>query len=149
MVEFARILFPVDLSGVGEKIAPYVSMMANRHGAKLDVLHVLEMFAGYTGMVEPHVDVAKLEEDMHERAAQKLGKIAAEHFSELSDVSKVVLKGRPGRQIRDYAKQNNIDLIIMASHARKGLDYAFFGSVAHKVARNSEVPVLLINPSKV
>ncbi len=147
MEQFARILFPVDLSGIGEKITPYVRMMINCHKAKLDVLHVLEMFSSHGGMVEAQIDVDKLTEDLFEIAERKLGQLVADHFSDLSDVSKIVTKGRPGEQIRDYAKQNHIDLIIMASHARKGLDYAFVGSVANKVARSSEIPVLLINPS--
>ena len=60
-----------------------------------------------------------------------------------------MLQGNPGEVIRSYAQDHDVDLIIMASHARKGLDYAFFGSVANKVSRNSTVPVLLINPSQV
>jgi nucleotide-binding universal stress UspA family protein len=149
MVEFARILFPVDFSGVGEKIIPYVSMMVSCHKAKLDVLHVLEMFPGYTGLVEAHLDVEQLEKSMTHTAEQRLETIVANNFADMEDVDKIVLKGSVGQEIRDYAAQNQIDLIIMASHARKGLNYAFFGSVAHKVSRNSQVPVLLINPSTV
>ncbi len=147
MEQFAKILFPVDLSGIGEKITPYVRMMVNCHKAKLDVLHVLETFSSHYGMAEAQIDLDKLTEGMTEAVESRLDQLVADHFSDLSDVSKTIIRGRPGEQIRDYAKQNNMDLIIMASHARKGLDYAFVGSVAHKVARNSAIPVLLINPS--
>lgn len=149
MVEFSKILFPVDLSGIGVKIAPYVRMMATRHQAKVEVLHVLEIISEYTGLVEAHVDLDQMIESMERSAEQKLSQIVGESLAGLPDVTTVLLKGRPGGQIRDYAKSNDIDLIIMASHARKGLDYVFFGSVAHKVARTPDVPVLLINPSTV
>lgn len=149
MVEFSKILFPVDFSGISEKISPYVRMMAARHRAKVEVLHVLEIVSEYTGLVEAHVDLDRIMENMERSAKQKLAQIAEEHLEGLPNVSTVLLKGRPGGQIRDYAKSNHIDLIIMASHARKGLDYVFFGSVAHKVARTPDVPVLLINPSTV
>ena len=149
MVKFARILFPVDLSGIGEKIAPYVRLMVDCHKAELVLLHVVETIPGYTGLAQGYFDWDLLEKELKNRAEEKLAKIAEDNFAESSKVGKVVLQGRPGQEIRDYAGQNRIDLIIMASHARKGLDYAFFGSVAHKVARNSQVPVLLINPSSV
>jgi nucleotide-binding universal stress UspA family protein len=149
MVEFSKILFPIDFSGIGVKISPYVRMMATRHQAKVEVLHVLEITSEYTGLVEAHVDLDQIMENMERGAEQKLAQIAEEHLAGLPEVSTVLLKGRPGQEIRDYAKNNRIDLIIMASHARKGLDYVFFGSVAHKVTRTPDVPVLLINPSKV
>jgi len=149
MVKFSRILFPVDLSGIGEKIAPYVRMMVDCHQAELVLLHVLDTSSSYRGMVEAYFDWDALEAELRNSAEEKLAKIAGEIFQGLDGVGKAVLQGRPGQEIRDYAGQNRIDLIIMASHARKGLDYAFFGSVAHKVARNSQVPVLLINPSTV
>jgi nucleotide-binding universal stress UspA family protein len=124
-------------------------MMASRHQAKVEVLHVLEIIPEYAGLVEAHVDIDQIMENMVQSAEQKLAEIVEENLAGVSGVITVLLKGKPGQQIRDYAKNNRIDLIMMASHARKGLDYVFFGSVAHKVARNPEVPVLLINPSTV
>lgn len=147
MVAFNRILFPVDLSGVGERIAPYVRMMAERHQAKLQVLHVLETSPAYNGFIEAQLDLHKLFEDMTQRAKMSLAELVERELSGLGEVQTFVTEGRPSQVIRGFVRENKVELIIMASHARKGLDYAFFGSVAHKIARNSEVPVLLINPA--
>jgi nucleotide-binding universal stress UspA family protein len=146
MVKIDRILFPVDLSGIGELIVPYVRLMAQCHQAQVQVLHVLEIYAGYNGLVEAHVDVEALAENMAETAGQRLARLVADDLAGL-EVSTEVLQGRPAEKILACARDQGADLVIMASHARKGLDYAFFGSVAHKVARRAEIPVLLINPS--
>ena len=149
MIAFKRILFPVDLSGVGEKIAPYVRMMATQHQASLQILHVLETFPGSSGLIEAHVDMPALMEDLTHRAETDLASLVDQEFSGLEHVQTFVVPGIPSRVIREFARDNKVELIIMASHARKGLDYAFFGSVAHKISRNPEVPVLLINPGRV
>jgi len=51
--------------------------------------------------------------------------------------------------IIDYAQTEKIDLIIMGTHGRKGLDRTFFGSVAENVVKNAPMPVMVINPYKV
>jgi nucleotide-binding universal stress UspA family protein len=48
----------------------------------------------------------------------------------------------------DYISDEEIDLVIMGTHGRKGLDRVFFGSVADRVVKMSPVPVLTINPYK-
>ena len=51
-----------------------------------------------------------------------------------------------GTRIVQHAEEKGIDLIITATHGRKGLDHVIFGSVAENVVRNAPVPVLTINP---
>lgn len=52
--------------------------------------------------------------------------------------------GIPHEQILDFTEQNNIDLIIMSTHGRTGLDRLLIGSVTEKIVRNSKVPVLTV-----
>lgn len=149
MAEFKNILLPVDLSGISRKIAPYVSMMVAQHQAKLHVLYVQDTLEGYSGLAIPHVDLSALASDLAKAAKESLDKMVAETFPDMDGVDTSVALGSPAREIKAYADKHGMDLIIMASHARKGIEYAFFGSVARKLARDSDVPVLLINPSKV
>jgi len=62
------------------------------------------------------------------------------------EVRAVVTQGRPAEKILDYAKRNQVDIIIMSTHGRAGITRWVFGSVADKVARRSTVPVLVIPP---
>ncbi|MFQ5826751.1 MAG: universal stress protein, partial [Dehalococcoidia bacterium] len=62
-------------------------------------------------------------------------------------VSSKALAGTPAETILEYAKATNIDLILMSTHGRSGLSRWVFGSVAARVLRASEAPVLLIRAS--
>jgi nucleotide-binding universal stress UspA family protein len=55
-----------------------------------------------------------------------------------------VLDGHPAEELDTYAGSHDIDLIIIGSHGRKGLDRLLIGSVADKVVRGAKVPVLII-----
>lgn len=57
-----------------------------------------------------------------------------------------VLVGNVAEQIVDFAKNENADLIVMASHGRSGVSHWTVGSVAEKVFRASDIPVLLVKP---
>ena len=60
------------------------------------------------------------------------------------DVKEVLLEGHPSSEIIDFAENNNIDLIVMGTLGKTGLDRFLLGSVAEKVVRNSKVPVLVV-----
>ena len=55
---------------------------------------------------------------------------------------------RPAKEILKVVESEDIDLLIMGTHGRKGLEHVFFGSVAENVVKKSPVPVLTINPYK-
>jgi nucleotide-binding universal stress UspA family protein len=55
-----------------------------------------------------------------------------------------LLHGRPAEQLLDYAEQHDIDLISIGTHGRTGIDRFVMGSVAEKVIRRSEKPVLTV-----
>jgi nucleotide-binding universal stress UspA family protein len=60
------------------------------------------------------------------------------------DVKEVLLDGYPSSEIIDFAENNDIDLIVMGTLGKTGLDRFLLGSVAEKVVRNSKVPVLVV-----
>ncbi|MBC2709827.1 MAG: universal stress protein [Desulfosarcina sp.] len=62
--------------------------------------------------------------------------------------SKKVVSGDAADEILKVLEAEDIDLVIMGTHGRKGLEHVIFGSVAEKVVKKSPVPVLSINPYK-
>ena len=64
--------------------------------------------------------------------------------SVISTVEASVLSGRPHRAIVDYAAEYDVDLIVMGTHGRTGLDRYLLGSVTERVVRLSDVPVLAV-----
>jgi len=61
-------------------------------------------------------------------------------------VTVAVKFGNPAREIMDFVKEENIDLIAMTTHSRSGLGQLIFGSVAEEILHNVSVPILLLHP---
>ena len=64
------------------------------------------------------------------------------------EVKKVVLDGCPSNEIIEFAENNNIDLIVMGTLGKTGLERFLMGSVAERVVRNSKVPVMVVRSEK-
>jgi nucleotide-binding universal stress UspA family protein len=60
------------------------------------------------------------------------------------EVKDVLLDGHPGEEIIKFAERNNIDLIVMGTLGKTGLEKFLMGSVAEKVVRHSKVPVMIV-----
>lgn len=84
---------------------------------------------------------------------RKDGEKAVSKIKELGEASgvkvkEVVLDGYPGKEIIDFAENNDIDLIVMGTLGKTGLEKFLVGSIAEKVVRNSRVPVMVVPTSK-
>lgn len=142
---FKKILFPVDLSEVSPKIAPYVREMTAKFDAEIHLLFVARILQHFTSIYVPHPSVSKFEAEIGEGAERKLQEFVQETFPEGSCRTQVVL-GDAAEEILKYAEAEGIDLIIMGTHGRKGIERIIFGSVANRVVKKSPIPVLTVNP---
>ena len=59
-----------------------------------------------------------------------------------------MLIGYAAKEIINRAHEENVDVIVMGTHGRKGIDRILFGSVAEKVVKNADMPVLTVRPSE-
>jgi nucleotide-binding universal stress UspA family protein len=145
MRSFKKILFPVDLSEVSPNIVPYVKDMAAWFDAEIHLLFVARILQHFTSIYVPHPSVNKFETEMVKGAEKRLQEFVDDHFRPDSPKAQVVL-GDPAAEILNYAQVEGIDLIIIGTHGRKGLEHIIFGSVAERVVKKSPVPVLTVNP---
>jgi nucleotide-binding universal stress UspA family protein len=145
-MKFAKkILFPVDLSEVSAKIAPYVKEVASKFGSEVHLVFVARILQHFTSIYVPHPSVRNFEAEIVKGAERKLEEFVEEHFQGVSPKAKVIL-GDAAEEILNYVLSEGIDLVIMGTHGRKGLEKIVFGSVAERVVKKSSVPVLTINP---
>jgi len=145
-MEFAKkILFPVDLSEVSPKIAPYVKEVASKFGAEVHLVFVARVLQYFTSIYVPHPSVSNFESEIIKGAEKKLEEFVREHLQGFSPKAKIIL-GDAAEEILKYVRSEGIDLVIMGTHGRKGLEKIVFGSVAERVVQKSPVPVLTINP---
>jgi len=149
MKDFKIILFPVDLSSASAKIAPYVQNLASRYNARIHLLFVARVFDYFTSMYVPHPSVSQFEKEVIEGAEKRLYEFADESFKDFPGTKTKVVAGDPSDEILNYIGEHAIDLVVMGTHGRKGIDKVIFGSVAERVVKASPVPVMVVNPFKV
>ncbi|MCU0578316.1 MAG: universal stress protein [Desulfobacterota bacterium] len=147
MKEFKKILFPIDFSESVNKLIPYVLTLAQAFNSRVHLLYVARDFQYLTSFHVPHPSLDQLETEVLENAQKMITRVGEENFP--SGYITRVLRGDAAGEIIRYAQAEKIDLIVMGTHGRKGLDRTLFGSVAANVVKNSPVPVMVINPHKV
>ncbi|MBA4418164.1 MAG: universal stress protein [Syntrophus sp. (in: bacteria)] len=142
---FTKILYPVDFSEHTEGIVEYGVAIAKQFGAELHLLHVipnLNYFTPYESFLTPENMVA-IERNVESGVDKDLNSII-----EKIDipVKKVVKTGVIFMEIIDYIKTEKIDLVVMGTHGRSGIEHILIGSVAEKIVRKAPCPVLTIKP---
>jgi len=146
MKPLERILFPVDLTENSEKLAPYVVTMARKLEAEVHVLFIVRIFRYFTKIYVAPPSIEEFERELKEGATKKMGEFIETHFRELPQVHSAVIFGDPADAIVKFIQDQDIRMVIMGTHGRKGLDRVLFGSVAEWVIKTVGVPVLVINP---
>ena len=149
MKVFKKILFPVDFSDVSPEIAPWVRMVAERFGAEIHLLFVARRLSYFSDFYVTPVSIEKFEGEIIKGGETKMEEFITAHFDKYPTVKPKVLLGDAADDILKYILSEGIDLVIMGTHGRKGFERILFGSVADRVIKMSQVPVLSINPHKV
>jgi nucleotide-binding universal stress UspA family protein len=93
----------------------------------------------------PPFDVASYEADLRDAYRGSLERLRKERLDHKLTVHVRVVTGDPATEIVRHAKEDKCDLIVLPTHGRTGLSHVFFGSVAEKVVRHAECPVLTLH----
>jgi len=141
-----KILFPVDLSDVSPEMVPWVRFLAKKFSSEIHMLFVVRKFDYFSGLHVAQVSIENFEGEIIKGAETKIEEFANRHFEGYSGCRTKVMVGDAAEEIINHIKSENIDLVIIGTHGRKGLDRIVFGSVADRVIKMSPVPVLSINP---
>lgn len=148
------ILLPLDGSELAEQILPPVIELAKSFDSAVEMVRVVAPVApptylnegiALTGITSESIeDLRTLQLQRQEDAQTYLDRMAERIAGSGCRVkSTVVVHENPARAILDEAHRGHVDLIAMESHGRRGLSRLFLGSVADKIVRAAEVPVLL------
>lgn len=147
-MEIKRILFPTDFSEGALNALPYAVDLAKSYGAKLYMLHVIYDIATASGLYVPHISVDEMYKELDISARKELEKFGLDKRNDVKDVEYTVIRGIPYEEILKFAQEKSIDLIVIGTHGRKGLDRVLFGSTAERVVRNASCPVLTVREPK-
>lgn len=146
MKEIKKILCAVDLSAHSKAVAEYAAMLAKGMGASIVVLSVAPSPSADVYFEVSPIAVEKFAAAVAAGAEDSLATFVAENFAGM-DVKSYVLSGNAADEILRCANTEKVDLIVMGAFSRKGVDRVLFGSVAAKVVKNADMPVLTIRPS--
>lgn len=144
-VSVQRILVPVDFSDCSLEALEYAALLAQRSGAALSLLHVLEPVSyglDFTLSLE-----AKREE-IRARVTQRLAGFVEALTGAAIAADSQVRGGLPADSILDSAKTLPADVIVMGTHGRRGLSHLLSGSVTEAVLRQSRCPVVTVRSPK-
>jgi nucleotide-binding universal stress UspA family protein len=82
--------------------------------------------------------------DIEKSAKAELEKCFIDEMRGFKEIERTVLKGIPYEEITRFAGENKVDMIVLGTHGRKGIDRMLFGSTAEQVVRNAPCPVLSV-----
>lgn len=141
---YKKVLVPLDGSKLSESVLNHVVAIATGcQVPEVVLLRVREpLDASVKAVLDPEI-AEQLDQAYHDESAKYLNRISKKLEKKGAATRVEVLSGNPADEIIKYSKDNHIDLIIMSTHGRSGFSRIVFGSVADKVIRQAEKPVLL------
>ncbi|CAM2007530.1 universal stress protein [Acanthopleuribacter pedis] len=147
MRHIQTVLLATDFSDASLAARDYAVQLQKRMHVEIVVAHVFDRTAFKVPVAShllPLVDnwLVKHFGELKEKARFKL-----ETFSEsLENPDLILLEGNPGKALLDYVLERDVDLVIMGTHGRSGLNHYVMGRVSERVIKKSGCPVLLIKP---
>ena len=143
---FNRVLVPTDFSAGADAALDHAVSMAGRFQASLHLLHVVnDPGAGLYGLGEAELRMDRLKEEAEKRARERLRELAQE--SSAVEVHPRVARQSSlgiGEAVHEYAEAHEVDLVVMGTHGRRGLERLVLGSVANTLIRQSNCPVMTV-----
>jgi nucleotide-binding universal stress UspA family protein len=149
--KFKKLLVPIDFSGHSIRALRSAWELATETGAELHLLHVVVPHHTFIPLPLTH-DAEKAREiareaAMVEQAEEELARIKKDEMGNSPKVTTAAVVGPPAAKILAHAKENKIDLIVMATHGRTGAEHALIGSVTEKIVRLGPCAVLVVRHS--
>ena len=146
---YKHIMLPVEGDELSSKAVNECFTLAKAIGAKVTVLHVvphvnMHVPVGFTSDIVETLKKQREDEGVKNGERMLAEVEASAKASGVSFDNVVVVGDNPYEQIIDKAEENDCDLIMMASHARRGLDAMIFGSETVRVLKHTKIPVLVV-----
>ena len=145
---YKKCLVPLDGSELAECSLNHVkNLVKEKSVGEVTVLNIVKVDIPWAEINERTIDLDAIRKPLFAAARKYLGDVQSRLSSEGISVKTVAIEGnRPGETIIDYARENGMALIVIATHGHTGFKKLLLGSVATRVLHDSPVPVLLIRP---
>lgn len=147
-MEVKKVLWPTDFSKNAAAALPYVESLSQKYQTEVHVIYVIEELGyhepWYGEFDRSHIE--KIHQWERQMAEKRLDEVCENHLKGCPLYIKHIAIGDPAQEIIRYIEKEKPDMVVMATHGRKG--HFQFGSVAEKVVKSSPVPVVTIPSPK-
>jgi nucleotide-binding universal stress UspA family protein len=138
-----HVLLPTDFSACADHALTHAIEVADRFDAELHILHVVnELDPDWYGVTEAQDRAAQLRNEIKEKAKERLHDLAPD--TTLDTTVSLQLSFDVADTIYEYVDEREIDLVVMGTHGRQGLDRLMLGNVANKIVRHAPCPVMTV-----
>jgi nucleotide-binding universal stress UspA family protein len=136
---FGRVLLATDGSESGRTARSWAFTLARAFGGTVSALYVVETRLGRSGALR----------DVLERRGEAVAReVRVDGARTGVEVDTATREGDPAREIRAFAAERGVDLVVLGTHGRMGIDRLLMGSVATSVLREADRPVLTVRPKR-
>jgi len=135
---------PIDFSEHSKNALKYAIPFAQKFNASIDLIYVVEPTIYPADFSFGQIGFPNVEEELRTRGSNELGNLMKKEIADKVVSRKIVRTGKPFYEINQYALEENISLIIIATHGHSGMEHILFGSTAEKVVRKAPCPVLVV-----
>ena len=143
-VSISKVLVPIDFSDYSKSALKYAVNFAKIFKADIFLIYVVEPIIYPPDFSMGQIAIPSVSTEWDERAKEELDKLAKTEISSDVNVKTIIKTGKPFVEIIETATEENIDLIIIATHGHSGVEHILFGSTAEKVVRKAPCPVLTL-----
>ena len=143
MIKVKNVLVPIDFSTNSNKAFGVGHCLAKLNDAKLHLIHVIDP-SYYNAKQRRISDKEFIHKIRLENAREELRKFKLEVPHSDIEIIEVLIEGIPHKEILSYAKQNNIDMIVITSHGWTNLPNMLMGKTAIKIMRQADIQVICI-----
>lgn len=139
-----KILVPIDFSDYSKSALKYAVNFAKVFNAEMYLIYVVEPVIYPPDFSMGQIAIPSVTVEMDERAKEELTKLAQQEIPSEIKQQIIIKTGKPFVEIIETASEEDIDLIIIATHGHSGVEHILFGSTAEKVVRKAPCPVLTL-----
>ncbi len=140
-----KILYATDLSKASEPAMLFAEDIAKRYSAHTIVLTVVPEEIPIEGI--PLQEISDFWRKIMLDTEKRFDEFLKERFRNLK-IEKLIARGRPYDEIVRISNEKDVDLIVIGTHGRTGIEHVILGSVAQRVLRRSSKPVLIVKSTK-
>ena|SRR5690554_6521534 len=142
--DIKKVLVPIDFSDYSKSSLKYAVNFAKHFNASLILVYIIEPIVYPPDFSMGQIAIPSPGLEMDKRANEELNKLAEKEIPSDVQVKKIIKTGKPFVEIIETAADEDVDLIIIATHGHSGVEHILFGSTAEKVVRKAPCPVLTL-----